>query len=134
MIPNILIVLGVIAIIWALWGIIRILITPYTKLTGIVFKRRDDFLKYETESGKRYYKKYWFQLLGVYISAMLIGSAFIGLGFYFGYVEKGNKFWLYKKVFNQSNENHWDKISSDGKYIAEDGSEYSYYILISGEK
>lgn len=134
MIPYILIAIGSILTIVAVVGFIRLLLLPFTRMREVVFKREDDFLKYESREGKKYFKKNLQQLTWLYVIALIVGIVFFFLGVYLGYAAKGDSFWFYKQIFGEDiKSDYWDKISDDGKFIANDGNEYTYYILVSGE-
>lgn len=131
MIPYLLIILGIISTLWGLIGAFRIAILPIVRAKEIVFKSKDDYIFYETSKGKRLLKSKTKFLLNIYITLIIVGILAVLFGFYVGFSEHGEDFWLYKRFFDVSNsEQKSDRISDEGKYIAKDGNEYNYYILI----
>ena len=71
-------------------------------------------------------------LFNIYITLVIVGILFIITGFYAGFTEHGSKFWLYKILYSSGEAQHSDRITEDGQYIASDGKEYNFYILIRG--
>ena len=135
MIPFILCVFGIILVVFALVGFIRLLLLPYTRINEVVFKREDDFLKYETRDGKKYFKRNLKEAIWIYVIVMVIGVSSFFLGIYFGHAAKGDSFWFYKQIYGEDNSaDHWDKITDDGKFISDDGTEYTYFIIVTGSE
>lgn len=136
MIPYIVIGLGIILMAWSGIGFIRLMFLPLTRMSDVVFKRLDDFLKYNTSEGQKYFKKNLKQLVWAYVVAMLTGLVLFFLGIYLGYAAEGDSFWFYQKVFGVEShkEDTWDKITEEGKYKSDDGNEYTFYILVNGDR
>lgn len=135
MIPYILICIGIILMLVAIIGFIRLLLLPFNRMREVVYKREDDFLKYESREGKKYLKQSLNQLTWLYVITLFAGIVCFFLGVYLGYAAKGDSFWFYKQIFGEdSKTEYWDKISEEGKFIADDGTEYTYYILVSGDE
>lgn len=134
MIPYICVIVGILLILLSIVGFIRLSFLPISRMKGVVFEREDDFLKYESRDGKKYFKKNLKQLILIYAILFVLGVTIFFVGEYLGYAAKGDSFWFYEQIFGPDiKPDHWDKITEDGKYIANDGNEYTYYILISGE-
>ncbi|HAG70051.1 MAG TPA: hypothetical protein DCL38_08760 [Lachnospiraceae bacterium] len=134
MIPYILIIAGAASVLCGVIGVIRIAFLPLVRAHQVVFKRRDDYLFYENEKGKRLLRSQKKFLMNIYITLIVVGALVITAGFYAGFTEHGPKFWLYKKFFSLVEEIRSDKITEEGKYVASDGKEYSYYIFIRGSE
>lgn len=135
MIAYILIGTGLILMAVAIINFIHMLFLPIIKLHGVVYEREDDYLKYETPQGRRYLKQNLRRLIWLYIVCLLVGAVCFFAGIYLGYAEKGDSFFLYRKLFGEAGmKTHWDNITDDGKYKADDGNEYTYYIIVTGEK
>lgn len=134
MIPYILIIIGILLTGIAVVGFIRLLLLPFVRMNEVIFEREDDFLKYESREGKKFFKRNLKQWTWVHVICLFVGVLCFFLGMYLGYAAKGDSFWFYKQIFGEDNRaEYWDKISEDGKFIADDGTEYTYYILVSGE-
>lgn len=135
MIPYIFIILGIILIAWSVYGFIRLLFLPFSRMTGVVYKRKDDFLKYESKEGRQYFKTNLKQLTWAYVISLIAGISCFFIGIYLGYAAKGSDFWFYEKIFGAVEKPYYyEKLSDDGKYIAEDKSEYAYYIIVDGSE
>lgn len=132
MVPYILIIAGIAAVIYGLIGLIRIAFLPLVRAHQVVFKRKDDYLFYENARGKRLLRSQTKFLVNIYITLVIVGSLGIITGFYAGFTEHGPDFWLYKTLFSAEEEHKNDRINDEGQYIASDGKEYNYYILIRG--
>ncbi len=132
MIPYILIIAGAIAVIYGWIGLIRIAFLPLVRAHQVVFKRKDDYLFYENAKGQRVLKSQKKFLLNIYITMVIVGNLLIITGFYAGFTDHGEDFWLYKTLFNSEEAQRNDRITEDGQYIASDGKTYNYYILIRG--
>lgn len=135
MIPYILIIIGIVLTLVAIIGFIRLLLLPFTRMRGVVFEREDDFLKYQSREGKKYFRSNLKQITWIYLAILIAGLSCFLLGMYLGYAAKGDSFWLYRQIFGEDKKiGEWDRISEDGTFIAEDGKEYKYYILVDGKE
>lgn len=130
--PYILITVGIIAVISGLIGLIRIAFLPLVRAHQVVYGRKDDYLFYENEQGQKLLKSQKKFLLNIYITLVVVGMLIIITGFYAGFSAYGSDFWLYKKMFSVEEAQNNDRINENGQYIASDGKEYNYYILIRG--
>ena len=130
MIPYILIIAGAIAVLYGSIGLIRIAFLPLVRAHQVVFKRKDDYLFYENPAGQRVLKSQVKFLLNIYITFLVVGALLIAAGFYSGFTDHGEDFWLYKVMFHPKKEQ--DNITDDGRYRTADGQEYNYYITVKG--
>ncbi len=74
-------------------------------------------------------------LLRLSAGILLFGLLLFGAGYYLGYADRGNGHWFYKLVYHQSDPvPEWDKITTDGRYTADNGKEYSFYLLVKGSE
>ena len=132
MIPYVMIIAGIAAVIYGLVGLIRIAFLPIVRAHQVVFERNDDYLFYENAEGQRVLKSQIKFLLNIYITFLVVGLLVIMAGFYAGFSDYGQDFWLYKILFSSEETQRNDRITKDGQYVASDGKEYNYYILIRG--
>lgn len=135
MIPVILVVLG---LLMALAGIIGLLLIGFSP---VVVKIRSIFGLLELEEDKRtkvFRKKHRRELASYSMIASLAGLALAFIGWCWGYAQKGENFWFYRKYkhhyISEETPGEWDKISEDGKYIDNNGNKYTYYILVRGNE
>ncbi len=132
MVPYILIIAGFIIGIYGIIGLIRIALLPLVRAHQVVFKRKDDYLFYENETGQRVLKSQMKFLLNIYITSIFVGFLLTITGYYLGFTDHGPDFWLYKTFFSSEEAQKSDRINAEGQYISSDGKEYNYYILIRG--
>jgi len=135
MIPVILVVLG---LLMALAGIIGLLLIGFSP---VVVKIRSIFGLLELEEDKRtkvFRKKHRRELASYSMIASLAGLVLAFIGWCWGYAQKGEDFWFYRKYkqhyISEETPGEWDKISEDGKYIDNNGNKYTYYILVRGNE
>lgn len=135
MIPYFLIGIGIILIAWSAWGFIRLLFLPFSRMSSVVFKRKDDFLKYESKEGHKYFKTNLKQLTWAFVGLFIAGISCFLIGVYLGYAAKGPGFWFYEKMFGPVETPYYsEKLTDDGKYVSTDGDEYPYYIIVDGNE
>lgn len=132
MIPYVLSIVGSVAVLYGLIGLVRIAFLPIVRAHQVVFKRKDDYLFYENAKGQRILKSQKKFLLNIYFTLIIVGALVIVAGFYAGFTEHGPNFWLYRTLFSSGDTERNDRITEDGQYITSDGKEYNYYILIRG--
>ena len=135
MIPVILVVLG---LLMALAGIIGLLLIGFSP---VVVKIRSIFGLLELEEDKRtkvFRKKHRRELASYSMIASLAGLALAFIGWCWGYAQKGEDFWFYRKYkqhyISEETPGEWGKNSEDGKYIDNNGNKYTYYILVRGNE
>ena len=134
MIPYIFIIAGFFAVLYGMIGLIRIAFLPIIRAHQVVFQRNDDYLFYENAKGKKVLKSQKKFLLNIYITFVIVGSLLVITGFYSGFTSHGPDFWLYKTLFPAGKAERNDIINEEGQYLARDGKEYNYYILIKGSE
>jgi len=140
MLPSILIVVGAILTSLGVFGLLRIAFEPIQKAFEVVFQRRHDHVFYESGVGKDLLERETKILIIVCIVMTVVGLFFIGFGLTFKYANRG-----YGSLFSENTEGVTSGESSStnplahgltsaGKYISEDGTEYSYFIRITGNE
>ena len=134
MIAIIMIIAGAAAVIYGLIGLIRIALLPLIRAHQVVFNRNDDYLFYENAQGRRVLKSQKKFLLNIYLTLVIVGSLVAITGFYAGFTDHGQDFWLYKRLFPAKEAPRNDIINEEGQYISKEGKEYNYYILIRGSE
>lgn len=135
MIPILCIIAGILLGISGIIGLLSLLFLPFKRMTRIVYDKEDDFLKYESNSGKRVFKRNLKQLTWVYVGMIFFGVILFCGGIYLGYAAKGDSFWFYRQIFGEDvKEDYLEQITEEGKFAANNGKEYTYYILVEGEE
>lgn len=135
MIPTILIVIGLFFELGCAYALLSVGWSNFIRPALVLKYSIDDFIKYETREGRRFLKKnkeLFFQRI---IAFSLIGFVLITTGYYLGFATRGESFWAYR-LFSEDmiDDEIWDRINEDGKYIADDGKEYTYFIIIENNQ
>ena len=135
MIPYIIVIIGILLATFGSFGLLRMAVLPYTRLKKVVYEWEDDILKYASGAGRLEYNRRAKQLAWIYVSSVAVGACCFFLGIYLGYAEKGSSFWFYKQLFGEEIQNdYWDQITEDNKFISSSGNTYTYYILVDEDK
>lgn len=137
MIPWIFIIVGVIVTLIGVIGLLSLYVwIPIKEKFEIVYDRETEFIRARLDSDIQKFVDYTTkQLRNVFIISFFMGPILFFSGVYLGYAAVGEEFWFYKKLFPQAVTNQvWDKINEQGQFIAEDGTAYTYYILVSGKE
>ena len=135
MIPWTLIILGALCTIIGVLGILALLLLPIAERFEIVFDKDKDIVQARTDAKVR--KIVWDEkrhLTRDFIICIFSGVLMFFAGLYLGYAAKGESFWPYKKLFPNrvAQVQVWDELNDAGQFVANDGTAYTYYILVSG--
>ena len=136
MIPRAFIVIGIFMMIIGVIGLLSLILLPIKERHEIVYDREYDYIRSRMDPivGKFVWcaKK---ELIRDYFICLFMGVLLFFAGLYVGFAEEGEGFWFYKQFYPQDAASQiWDDIDEDGKYVAEDGRKYTYYILVSGKE
>lgn len=137
MIPTILIILGAVLTGIGLIGFAALTFEPFFRAINIVFKRKDDYVFYETKPGKALLQKEYKALVGGFSFMLVVGIILLALGIFLKTSKTGNDSIFAKDVpgitagEEASQINNPDGTARGEKYIDEAGNEYSYYIVIT---
>ena len=136
MIPWTLIIVGALCTVLGVIGWISLFLLPVFERFEIVYEKDKEIIhaRLDPEYGKQvwYEKKH---LKRDFTICIFAGILMFFAGFYLGYAAKGEDFWLYRKMFpDRITTQVWDAINEDGQFVAEDGREYTYYILVSEDE
>ncbi len=137
MIPWILIIIGALLAIVGVIGLISLLLLPVFERFEIVYDKDKEII--QARMDPEFGRHVWYEkrhLTRDFIICILLGILMFFSGFYLGYAEQGEGFFLYKKLFpsQQVTAQVWDEINEAGQFVAEDGKAYTYYVLVSGEE
>ena len=137
MIPTILIIIGGILTGIGLFGFGALLFEPFFRAINIVFKRKDDYVFYETKPGKNLLQKEYKALRGGFGFMLAVGIVLLALGLFLKHSNTGNDFLLSENVpgitkgDDSSQYNELLDPSGTDKFRDENGNEYSYYIVVT---
>lgn len=135
MIPWILMIAGVIATLLGVTGLGYLFIwLPVRGLFEIDSEKKLIQTKWDSDAqyDEDYKRK---RSLTTFLILCLIGPMMFLSGFYLGYAEQGEGFWLYQKLYPQASANWvWDELNEEGQFVSESGKAYTYYIVISGKE
>lgn len=133
MIPIIIIIFGLLFILVGITGIAVTAISPLV----VKFRSSLGLLEREDDKTTKVFRKRSRQdIISYSATAILTGLALAFIGWCWGYAQKGENFWFYRKYkqhyISEETPGEWDKISEDGKYTDDNGNKYTYYILVKG--
>ena len=132
-IPIIIIIFGLLFILVGITGIAVTAISPLV----VKFRSSLGLLEREDDKTTKVFRKRSRQdIISYSATAILTGLALAFIGWCWGYAQKGEDFWFYRKYkqhyFSEETPGEWDKIIEDGKYTDDNGNKYTYYILVKG--
>lgn len=136
MIPRAFIVIGIFMMIIGVIGLLSLILLPIKERHEIVYDREYDYIRSRMDPivGKFVWRAKK-ELIRDYFICLFMGVLLFFAGLYVGFAEEGEGFWFYKQFYPQDAASQiWDDIDEDGKYVAEDGRKYTYYILVSGKE
>lgn len=136
MIPRAFIVIGIFMMIIGVIGLLSLILLPIKERHEIVYDREYDYIRSRMDPivGKFVWRAKK-ELIRDYFICLFMGVLLFFAGLYVGFAEEGEGFWFYKQFYPQDAASLiWDDIDEDGKYVAEDGRKYTYYILVSGKE
>lgn len=135
---NILIVVGAIIFLLGIIGLIKIALEPIEKAFGVVFKRKDDFVFYESKEGKELLDREVKILTTASLVFMFLGLLMFGTGMFMKYASHGPNSFFHVEGEDMTDDDstitnpHASGKTSNGHYIGANGNEYVYYISITG--
>ncbi len=136
MIPWTLIIVGALCTIFGVLGLVSILLLPVFERFEIVYDKDKEIIQARTDP--EFGKHVWYEkrhLTRDFIICIVAGTMMFIAGFYLGYAEKGDDFWLYKKLFpDRIAVQTWDEINESGQFVSSTGKAFTYYILVSGDE
>ena len=136
MIPRAFIVIGIFMMIIGVIGLLSLILLPIKERHEIVYDREYDYIRSRMDPivGKFVWRAKK-ELIRDYFICLFMGVLLFFAGLYVGFAEEGEGFWFYNQFYPQDAASQiWDDIDEDGKYVAEDGRKYTYYILVSGKE
>lgn len=136
MIPWGLIIVGVIATLFGVIGILSLVIWLPIKATfKTVYDSDIEFIRARSDlKMHRIVEHNTRKLRNLYLICCIMGPSMFFAGIYLGYAAEGEGFWFYKKFYPEAIEIQvWDDINEEGQFVSADGKEYTYYILVSGK-
>ena len=125
-------ILGTITAILGLGLLIKTILSPF----WVMFRSLNgQTIPEENENIQRTRRNHRKLLISISFVLICMGGIFFLAGLYLGYAARGEGFWFHK-LFYDSEEAVlcMENITDDGKYIAENGKEYSFYIIVQGDK
>lgn len=136
MIPWILMIIGAVALLLGVCGLIRLYIYLPLKGNFKILDRDRDYIQTILDSKMQYVIESKRKQVGTaFLISFLIGLMMFLSGYYLGYAAQGEGFWLYQKLYPQASTNQvWDELNDEGQFVSESGKAYTYYIVISGNE
>lgn len=141
MIAILLMVIGAILAIAGFLGLLALVIEPLHTMYMVIFKRKDDYVYYETKPGKALLQKNKKSLRGSCIFLLVVGILMFSLGFFLKFSPRGLDSLFSKQVENgtqigdaESGKGLKEAINAAGNYVDEQGEEHYDYLIIHGTK
>ena len=123
MIAILLMVIGAILAIAGFLGLLALVIEPLHTMYMVIFKRKDDYVYYETKPGKALLQKNKKSLRGSCIFLLVVGILMFSLGFFLKFSPRGLDSLFSKQV---------EEGTQIGDYVDEKGEVHSDYLTIHG--
>ena len=141
MIAILLMVIGAILAIAGFLGLLALVIEPLHTMYMVIFKRKDDYVYYETKPGKALLQKNKKSLRGSCIFLLVVGILMFSLGFFLKSSPRGLDSLFSKQVENgaqigdaESGKGLKEAVTAAGNYVDEQGQEHYDYLIIHGTK
>ncbi|MBR4608465.1 MAG: hypothetical protein IKO41_19860 [Lachnospiraceae bacterium] len=139
MIAILLMVIGAILAIAGFLGLLALVIEPLHTMYMVIFKRKDDYVYYETKPGKALLQKNKKSLRGSCIFLLVVGILMFSLGFFLKFSPRGLDSLFSKQVENgaqigdaESGKGLKEAVNAAGNYVDEQGQEHYDYLTIRG--
>ncbi|MBP5281019.1 MAG: hypothetical protein J6Z22_00810 [Lachnospiraceae bacterium] len=139
MVSIILMVVGGFLTIVGFVGLMALMFEPVHTMFMVIFRRKDDYVYYETRPGKALLQRNKKSLGGSCVFFMIVGILCFALGFFLRYGPRGLNSLFAPEVENGAQVgsstvlgNKKAKINSDGNYVDSEGNEYFDYVIIRG--
>lgn len=137
MIAILLMIAGAILAIIGFMGLMALMIEPLYTMYMVIFKRKDDYVYYETKPGKALLQKEKKSLRGSCIFLLIVGILLFGLGWFLKFAPRGTDSLFSKQVENgtQVGDNEKDQtarqeVNAAGNYVDAQGKEHGNYIIV----
>lgn len=141
MIPILLMAAGGLMAILGFLGLFALMVEPLYSMYMIIFKRKDDYVFYETKPGKALLQRNIKSLKGSCIFLLIVGILLFGIGWFLKFGPRGADSLLSDQVESGASvgDDEYDLMKSrllnaSGNYVDEDGTEYANYIIVRGKQ
>ena len=139
MIAILLMVVGGILAIAGFLGLLALMIEPVHTMYMVIFKRKDDYVYYETKPGKALLQRNKKSLGGSCLFFLIVGILLFALGFFLKFSPRGLDSLFSKQVDSgtgvgdaESDKGIKEAVNAAGNYVDEAGEEYYDYLIIHG--
>ena len=137
MIAILLMVVGGILAIAGFLGLLALMIEPVHTMYMVIFKRKDDYVYYETKPGKALLQRNKKSLGGSCLFFLIVGILLFALGFFLKFSPRGLDSLFSKQVDSgtgvgdaESDKGIKEAVNAAGNYVDEAGEEYYDYLII----
>ncbi len=139
MLPRLLMIAGAALFLLGFIGVFNLMIDPIKTMFKVVFKRKDDYVFYESDKGKNLLERQKKNLLTASIFFMVVGGVLFGIGYYLKYGPRGydgtsTNENMTETYVDETSELHVQGLDKEGKYHDKDGKVYSSYIEVTGQE
>lgn len=139
MIAILLMVVGAILAIFGFLVLLALVVEPVHTMYMVIFKRKDDYVYYETKPGKALLQKNKKSLRGSGIFFLVIGILLFALGYFLKFSPRGLDSLFSRPVESGAQVGDADSqrglseaINAAGNYVDAQGNEYYDYLIIQG--
>ena len=137
MISILLMVLGGILAVVGFFGLMALMIEPVHTMYMVIFRRKDDYVYYETKPGKALLKRNKKSLAVSCIFFLIVGIASFCLGFFLRFGPRGLNSLFAPQVesgaqvgSSEMPGNKKKSVNTDGNYVDSEGNEHYDYVII----
>ena len=136
MIARLLMVFGGILAVAGFLGMGALILEPLYSTYNIIFKRKGDYVKYETEEGKNLLRRRKTALLGACLFLLVTGLLMFGGGWFLKYGPRGTDSLLSQavesgtKIGDFEPEGQKEFVDASGNYVDENGKLHTDYVVI----
>ena len=141
MIAILLMVVGAILAVIGFLGLLALMIEPLYTMYMVIFKRKDDYVYYETKPGKALLQKNKSSLRNSCIFLLIVGILCFAAGWFLKFAPRGTDSLFSKQVEEgtgigdaEAEKAMSGSINEAGRYVDGDGNEHANYLIIKGTR
>ena len=138
MIAMIMMVIGAILAIVGFLGLLALMTEPVYTMYMVIFKRKDDYVYYETKPGKALLQRNKKSLRSSCLFFLIVGVLLFAGGWFWKFGPRGTDSLFSKQVEagtgqgDAAVQNHVTQyVNPNGNYVDGNGMEHSYYVIVN---
>ncbi len=140
MLPYILMIVGGLMFLTGVFFLLSLALQPIKKMIGVIFKRLDDYVMYESAKGKQLLAHEMGIMRSLSFFLIIMGLLLFLLGFYLKNTGRGLDSLFVKETTGISQGEDYDEtgktggVTKDNTYVTAEGKEYYNFICVKGAK